>query len=244
MLGTVYALRGNPSSNHQDKAMNMNSNSNLGAGRRGFITTLVALTAGAALSESARAATPDANAVDAKALASTLLGDANAPLSIQEYFSFTCPHCAKFSTDTLPALRTKYIDTGLMNWTFREYPLDKVALQASVVARSLTTERYHAFTTALMSTQDRWTQASGSKTPMDGLRQFCALAGVSSARFTELEADLGLQRAVIEERMEGSKLYGVDQTPTFILKRKGQTAFQKKSGALSMQDFSAWLDHA
>src|SRR6185503_2006793 len=86
-----------------------------------------------------------------------VLGKADAPVTIIEYASMTCPHCANFHKTTYPALKTKYIDTGKVRFIFREFPLDELAVAAAMLARCADqNERSMALIDVLFASQDKW----------------------------------------------------------------------------------------
>ena len=84
------------------------------------------------------------------------LGDPKAPVTMQEYFSLTCTHCAAWSVQVFPDVKAKLIDTGKVFYIYRDFPLDQVALTAAMVARALPPARYEPFVNALLASQDRW----------------------------------------------------------------------------------------
>src|SRR4051794_18873459 len=101
----------------------------------------------------AAAATPAATAED------TVLGRADAPVTIIEYASLTCPHCARFHAATLPRLRQEWIDAGKARLVFRDFPLDKLALVAAMMARCADKAVYFDLLGELFARQDEWSRA-------------------------------------------------------------------------------------
>ena len=120
------------------------------------------------------------------------IGKPDAKVSVHEYFSLTCTHCAAFAQTTLPQVKTKLIDPGSVRWVFHDYPLDQVALTAAVVARYLPVDRYEPFVDALFATQDRWAFARGSN-PTEQLWKTAGLAGMSRQVFDKAVADTELR---------------------------------------------------
>ena len=126
---------------------------------------MTALAAGAGfwwLSRDRDTATREIDPADlAKAppLGDMALGSANAPVTIIEYASMTCPHCAEFHRTVFPELKAQYINTGTVRFIFREFPIDPVAATCSMLARCIGKDdptRYHAAIDALFATQDKW----------------------------------------------------------------------------------------
>src|ERR1700678_3074760 len=113
-----------------------------------FLTRRTLLVATASL-----AATPAFAADTDPRMADRVLGNAAAPVTMQEYFSLTCTHCAAWSAQVFPEVKAKLIDTGKLRYIYRDFPLDQVALTAAMVARALPPERYEAFVTALLASQ-------------------------------------------------------------------------------------------
>lgn len=158
------------------------------------------------------------------------LGNADAKVVVQEYFSLTCTHCAHFAKTTMPEVKAKLIETGRIRYVFRDFPLDQVALTAAMVARALPPERYEPFVSALLASQDRWAFARGVNNT-DELWKMAALAGMSRATFDSALGDAGLKTFILQEQDEGQKKWKVDSTPSFVVNGK------KEAGAL---DFAAF----
>src|SRR5271168_4105284 len=110
-----------------------------------------------------------------------VLGKADAPITIIEYASLTCPHCAEFNKEVLPEVKAKYIETGKAKLIYRDFPLDQWALRASVLARCAPADKYFGFVDVLFQNQVTWATA---KDPMAALEKIGMLGGVSSAQFS------------------------------------------------------------
>jgi protein-disulfide isomerase len=143
------------------------------------------------------------------------MGKADAPVSVIEFYSLTCSHCADFFRETFPRVKSELIDTGKLRYVFWDFPLDQVALTAAMVARHLPAERYEPFVGALLSSQDRWAFARGIN-PTDELAKMAALAGMPRALFDQATADTELQTWILDGRENAAKTYGVDSTPNFV----------------------------
>lgn len=148
------------------------------------------------------------------------IGDASAPVTVTEWFSLTCPHCAAFAKEALPQIQDELIKTGKARMVFRDFPLDQVALMAAMVARRLPAQRYVPFIEALLATQDRWAYARDINTT-DELAKMAALAGMPRATFDATIADTALRDAILAGQSEAEKTYQVDSTPTFIFNGPG-----------------------
>src|SRR6202008_1998594 len=107
------------------------------------------------------------------ALGERALGQAAAPVTIIEYASATCPHCAHFQKDTFPALKRDYIDTGKVRFIFREFPFDDLALAAFMLARCAPEDKYFALIDVLFEQQEKWVKDN----PRDELFKIAQLAG-------------------------------------------------------------------
>lgn len=173
--------------------------------------------------------------VEALLLKDHVLGKADAPVTIIEYASLTCGHCAQFQADILPKLKEKYIDTGKVKLIYRDYPLDGIALRAAAVARCMPEGSFHAYISLLFKNQEQWRSADD---PVKPLAQFAKLGGLSSADAEACAASDKLMDAIAEGRLKADKLYQVQATPTFIF-NEGQ---DKINGALPFEQFAAKID--
>lgn len=176
--------------------------------RRRLIVASAALTT--ALGRSAHAADTDPRMAD------RVLGDAAAPVTMQEWFSLTCTHCAAWSMQVFPEVKTKLIQTGKLRYIYRDFPLDQVALTAAMVARALPPERYEAFVSSLLAGQDRWA-FNRSANPAEELFKRAALAGMPRPTFDTTIADTKLRDAILAEQQTGADHYKIDSTPTFVI---------------------------
>jgi protein-disulfide isomerase len=156
-----------------------------------------------------------ARADDDPRMAPRFVGKADAPVTVVEWFSLTCPHCARFARDTLPQVHKQFVDPGLLRYGYGDFPLDQVALTAAMVARALPPERYEPFILALLASQDRWAFARGINNT-DEIAKMAALAGMSRTTFDATIADTKLRDEILAVQDSAQKTYKVNSTPTFI----------------------------
>jgi protein-disulfide isomerase len=162
---------------------------------------------------------PDCKAIETFEVADTdyTLGKADAPITFIEYASMTCPHCAQFSTDVLPKLKEQYVDKGYVRYVFREFPLDRVALTASVVGRCLQKDAYIPYVELMYSELMTWVR---SEDPRNALKEMARRAGMSGEEFEKcLSTDADAKR-VLAVQQKAMKDYCVGGTPTFLLNGK------------------------
>jgi protein-disulfide isomerase len=159
------------------------------------------------------AATPAA-AIDAEtALKERAIGDPAAPVTMIEYASLTCPHCASFHNDTYKAFKERYIDTGKVRMIYRDFPLDGVALRAAMMARCTVEQRYFGLLQVLDKSQNNWARA---KDPVKELAKIGRLAGIDQAAFDACMASEELLDGVLRVRQQAAA-DGVRSTPTFVI---------------------------
>ncbi len=163
----------------------------------------------------AEAQTDDATtAQESQQLEDIVLGDPDAPVTVIEYASMTCPHCASFHTDTLPQLKEQYIDTGKVKFILREFPLDNLAAAASLLARCVEQDKYYDFVDVLFEKQSQWANADD---PLQELRQISKLAGFTEARFNSCLRDQEKLDYIQQVRDTGNQKYDIRSTPTLII---------------------------
>jgi protein-disulfide isomerase len=161
-----------------------------------------------------------------------VLGKDDAPVTIVEYASMTCPHCAHFHETTLPELTTKYIDTGKARLIFREFPFDPRAEAGFMLARC-SNDNYFAMVDVLFKQQESWAGVQDAKA---ALLQISKLAGFSQESFEACLTDQKLLEDVRTVRERGSNDFGVDSTPTFFINGN------RYPGAMSIDELSAIID--
>ncbi len=173
-----------------------------------------------------------AKLLEAGPLPEKVLGKDDAPVTIVEYASMTCPHCAHFHETTLPELKTKYIDTGKARLIFREFPFDPRAEAGFMLARC-SNDNYFAMVDVLFKQQESWAGVQDAKA---ALLQISKLAGFSQESFEACLTDQKLLEDVRAVRERGSNDFGVDSTPTFFINGN------RYPGALSIDEMSAIID--
>jgi protein-disulfide isomerase len=148
------------------------------------------------------------------ALPDNFAGNADAPITIVEYSSMTCPHCAAFHKEVLPELKTKYIDTGKVKYIVREFPLDNVAVTAAMLARCVEPAKYMEFVDLLYSRQEAW---AFKDQPLPELQKFAKQIGFTEDRFNQCIADQKSLEYINWVRDRGSKEFKVRATPSFFV---------------------------
>jgi protein-disulfide isomerase len=166
------------------------------------------------------------------ALPDKALGKADAPVTIVEYASMTCPHCAHFHATTLPELKTKYIDTGKARLIMREFPFDPRAEAGFMLARC-SNDNYFPMIDVLFKQQQNWAAVQNAK---DALLQIARMAGFTQESFESCLTDQKLLDDVRSVQKRGADEFGVTSTPTFFINGN------KYAGAMSIAEMSAIID--
>lgn len=146
-----------------------------------------------------------------------VLGKADAPITIIEYASLTCPHCAAFHTETLPAIKKEFIDTGKAKLIFRDFPLDQVAFMGAILARCAGPERYFTYLDVLFAQQRQWVTAQD---PAAALKQIARLGGMPAEQFDKCLQDKAVGDYILAQRLEGNQKFNVNSTPTIVINGK------------------------
>lgn len=142
------------------------------------------------------------------------LGREDASVTVIEYASMTCPHCATFHIKTFKAFKEKYIDTGKVRMIFREFPFDQDALRASMLARCAGEDRYFGMLDVLFRQQYKW---AGKQNSVSLLTQLARLSGMSKEDVDSCLSNETLMNEILQTRMTGHQKNGVDSTPTFLV---------------------------
>ena len=179
----------------------------------------------------------DAPTADSRALLDLtkddrILGNADAPITIIEYASLTCPHCAHFANEVLPELKKKWIDTGKVRLVLRDYPLDQPALGAAMIARCAPPDRFYAFIDTFFAAQDKWVM---SRDYVEALSQLARLGGMSQEDFNACLKNAALENKIVEGRLVATKELDVNATPTFFINGA------KFTGAPTVEEFDKQL---
>ena len=161
------------------------------------------------------------------------IGEDNAPVTIVEYMSMTCPHCRQFHEETYPALKEKYIDTGKVRFILREFPLDPRAAAAIMLARCAPNDQYFPMVDVLFKRQTVWATAQDARTE---LLNIAKLAGFTQESFEACLTNQQLLDDVNSVRTTAAEDFGVDATPTFFIDGK------RYSGDMSIGQMSAIID--
>ena len=164
-----------------------------------------------------------------------ILGQADAGVTIIEYASLTCPHCATFHRGTLPQVKVNWIDPGKARLVYRHYPLDGLALRAAALSNCFEGERYFSFLDALFEGQQRWASAAD---PLAELGRLARLAGLDQARIDACIGDEAEMNRILEGMKVAQKTHDVQSTPTIVVNSR------KLTGTMSYEDFDKVLQDA
>jgi len=148
------------------------------------------------------------------ALPDIVEGKASAPVTIVEYASMTCGHCAAFHREIYPVIKKDYIETGKVKFILREFPLDEVATAAFMLARSLGPDKRDAAVDLLFAQQKNW---AFTDSPLDGLASVLKQTGIGQSRLEEVLKDTKLQQDVNAVRDRAAEKFEIRATPTFFI---------------------------
>jgi protein-disulfide isomerase len=145
-----------------------------------------------------------------------VLGKRDAPITIVEYASLTCPHCATFHNETLPKLKADWIETGKAKLVYRHFPFDRAALGAAQIAECGGEDKFFSFLDVLFRQQQSWARGE----PLANLTRLAKLGGIPEAQAQACLQDEKLANKIVAVRLQAEKELGVNSTPTFFINGK------------------------
>lgn len=183
----------------------------------------------------AAASTPAANALATVQPGDHVLGDPKAPITVIEYASLTCSHCAHFHTQILPEIKKKWIDTGKVKLVYRDFPLDQVAAKAAQIAECAGNDRYFGVLDIIFRGQPQWATAAD---PLAELAKPLRIAGLGESEIKACLANEAMSNAVIKD-YQGGEAMGVNSTPTLFINGqlyRGSRSVEELDGVFSKLD--------
>ena len=159
----------------------------------------------------------EAQEADLSLVIEMTLGNADAPVEVIEYASFTCPHCANFHADVFGKLKADYIDTGKIHFVHREVYFDRYGLWAGMVARCGGENRYFGIADLIYETQHDWIAHDDPGATADNLRRIGRTAGLSNEELDVCLADNDLAQALVASYQRNAQRDGVRSTPSFVI---------------------------
>ena len=150
----------------------------------------------------------------ASPLGDRVLGQPDAPVVMVEYTSATCPHCAEFHEKVLPLIKTEYIDTGKVRFIFREFPLDKLAMGAFMLARCVPDDKYFPTIDLMFRRQQTWSKTGN---PADELFRIMQFSGMDKPAFEACLKRTDLSKAIFESSKKAANDFGIKGTPAIFV---------------------------
>ena len=199
--------------------------------------SLVATTGAASISQAQRiAAAPEVSVEELMKpgdLADIAIGPADAKVTVVEYSSLTCPHCANFQAKIFPGFKAKYIDTGKVRFITREFPLDNLAAAAAMLARCVEPSKSFDFVETMFATQETW---AGGQNPKAKLFEIAKQAGFTEESFEKCLTDQALLDKLTALRTRAGEKFQINSTPTFFVNGK------RLSGNTNLADFEKVIE--
>ena len=164
-----------------------------------------------------------------------VIGDPEAPITIIEYASMSCSHCASFHLETLPDLKKEFIDTGKVRFVFRDFPYNYSALLGSMVMRCIPQEVRYDYMNALYTLQKQWVLSENAKTTEE-LYKIMQSGGMTKEDFDICLNDSTMENNIIQGIINAQKEFDVKSTPSFLV--NGNLV----SGNKSIKEFRQIID--
>jgi protein-disulfide isomerase len=142
------------------------------------------------------------------------IGRPDAPVTVIEFHSLTCGNCARFHNDIFPRIKAEFVDTGLVRFVLRDFPLDRVALEAAVMIHCAGPERFEPLVSLVYAQKEAWAH---SPDPRAALRRYAGLAGLGASALEACWSDPAFARAVVQMRLDAEREHGVSATPSFLI---------------------------
>lgn len=185
----------------------------------------------AEIPEVAKSADPEVEAM----MSVRKLGSDSAPIKVVEYASLTCGHCSSFHKDEFPKIKTDFIDTGKVQFIFKEFPLNRPAVDASKILRCLPEDKYIPFMSLLFEEQEKWAYQSDYLTP---LKQNAKLAGLSEEKIDACLNNKELEARIVGDMKAATDKYKIESTPTFVLNNGAKTIVGHQKYSVFEENFN------
>ena len=145
-----------------------------------------------------------------------IIGNDNAPITIIEYASMSCSHCANFHNNTLPDLKNEYIDTGKVKYVFRDFPYNYPALLGSMVMRCIPSEVRYDYMNALYKLQNIWVVRENAITRLE-LYKIMQTGGMTKENFDTCLSNVDLENKILQEVIAAQSEFNIQSTPSFLI---------------------------
>ena len=167
------------------------------------------------------------------ALSPRVIGNADAPIHVAEYYSMTCGHCADFHNNTYPKVKAKLIDEGVVRFELRPFPLDGLALRAHALVRAVPETKFFPLVKMLLAKQPVWARAAD---PVAELQKMARLAGIGADEFNSILQNRPLLEGIVSQRQKGIDKWQISSTPSFVVNDDSVLA-----GNMSYEEFAEAL---
>ena len=158
-----------------------------------------------------------------------IIGSENAKIKIKLFSSFTCPHCASFHINEVPEIKKQYVETGIAQLIFIDFPLDQAAFNAAKLIHCLDKNLQMEYMDTIYKEQNKWTRGSNIEEININLKKIVKNLGISSSNFDKCLINESISDDILNGRVEASKKYSINSTPTVIIndeKIKGSATFK------------------
>ena len=181
----------------------------------------------------------DAEDLDISTIVEMQMGNPDAPVTVVEYASYTCPHCKNFHVNAFKDLKANYIDTGKINFIYREVYFDRFGLWASAIARCAGPEKFFGITDLIYAGQDEWIRAGGGEPAaiVDELRKIGRIAGIEAEAIEACLQDGTKLKTLVAWFQENAKQDDINSTPSFVINGT-------KHGNMNFSEMAAIIDDA
>ncbi len=168
------------------------------------------------------------------ALSPRVIGNADAPIHVAEYYSMTCGHCADFHNNTYPKVKAKLIDEGIVRFELRPFPLDGLALRAHALVRAVPATKFFPLVKMLLAKQPVWARAAD---PVAELQKMARLAGIGTDEFNRIMQNRPLLEGIVNQSQKGIDKWRISSTPSFVVNDDsvlaGNKSYEEFAEALS-----------
>ena len=165
-----------------------------------------------------------------------VLGADEAPVKIKIFSSLTCPHCASFHINVVSEIKKKYVDSGKVQLIFIDFPLDQIALNASILLHCLNQEKQMTFLDNLYKNQSKWASGSDLNEINNNLKEIVKILGISSDEFDKCLNNEIITDKILNDRINAHQKYSINSTPTIIINEK------KFEGSVSFKDIKKKIE--